>query len=155
MILLQNKYNFIGNNSTCHYSSATYQLSSTFHLTRAANQILRKEFNIFYTEFDNCNEPDKSECTTEGPISELFRAARVSQVNNNYTSSLLGSVKFIIRESPTFPTRNSQASMRTQHTRPLNSKMTASVLPRGVSICNSYFSLKVVSQWHQRVITNN
>ena len=103
MILLQNKYNFIRNNSTRDYSSATYQLGSTFHLTRAANQILRKEFNIFYTEFENCNEPDQSECTTERPISELFRAARVSQVNNNYTSSVIGSAKFIIRESPTYP----------------------------------------------------
>jgi len=115
VLLLQNKHNFIGNNSTCEYSLATYKLSSTLHFSRAPNQILRKEFNIFYTEFENCNEPDQPQCTTEGPISELFRAARVSQINNNSSSAVVRSAKLIIRERPILPYKEHTGIMRTQH----------------------------------------
>jgi len=113
--LPQNKYSLIGNNSTREYTSATYKPSSTLHFSRAPNQILRKEFNIFYTEFNNCNEPDQLECIIEGPISELFRAAHVSQINNNCTSAVVCAAKLIIRESPIFPYKEHTGIMRTQH----------------------------------------
>lgn len=115
MLWLQNKYNFIGNNSTCGYSSATYTPSSTLPFSRAPNQILRNEFNIFYTDFDNCNEPDQSECSTEGPISELFRAACVSQINNKSISAVVCLAKLIIREGPILPYKEHTGIMRTQH----------------------------------------
>lgn len=115
VLLLQNKHNLVGNNSTCEYSSATHKLSSTLHFSRVPNQILRKEFNIFYTEFDNCNEPDQPECTTEGPISELFRAARVSQINNNSTSAVIRSAKLVSTKRPIFPYKEHTGIIRTQH----------------------------------------
>jgi hypothetical protein len=115
VLLLQNKHNLIGNNSTCEYSSATHKLSSTLRFSIAPNQILRKEFNIFYTGFDNCNEPDQPECTTEGPISELFTVARVSQTNNNSTSAVVRSAKLIITKSPIFPRKEHTGIMRTKH----------------------------------------
>ena len=57
----------------------------------------------------------RPECTTEGPISELFRAARVSQINNNPTYAVVRSAKLVIRESPIFPYKEHTVIMGTQH----------------------------------------